>query len=144
MQRVPRPVYEKQFPTICRVRFRWTTLSALHAMNTRAFIAQLVAALAWPLTVLTCVVLLRPLLVGLLPLIGKLRYSDVEIQFGQDVAELKLAAAASIQPATAEARQQPIWEDLTAASRCALKNSNIAGLAASRSNANRNGEEPPS
>jgi len=81
-------------------------------MNTRTFIAQLVAALAWPLTVLICVVLLRPLLVRLLPLIRKLKYSDVEIQFGREVAELKLAAAASIQPATTEARQQPIWEDL--------------------------------
>jgi hypothetical protein len=71
-----------------------------------------VGALAWPVTVLICIVLLRPLLVGLLPLIRKLKYSDVEIQFGREVAELKLAAAASIQPAKPEAARQPIWEEL--------------------------------
>jgi hypothetical protein len=81
-------------------------------MNARTFITQLVAALAWPVTVLICVVLLRPLLVGLLPLIRKLKYSDVEIQFGREVAELKLTAAASIQPAKAQATRQPIWEEL--------------------------------
>jgi hypothetical protein len=56
--------------------------------------------------------MLRPLLVGLLPLIRKLKYSDVEIQFGREVAELKLTAAASIQPGKAEATRQPIWEEL--------------------------------
>jgi hypothetical protein len=81
-------------------------------MNARTFITQLVSSLAWPLTVLICVVLLRPLLVGLVPLIRKLKYSDVEIQFGREVAELKLATAESIQPAKAEARQLPIWEEL--------------------------------
>jgi hypothetical protein len=81
-------------------------------MNARTFITQLVTALAWPVTVPICIVLLRPLLVGLLPLIRKLKYSDVEIQFGQEVAELKLAAAASIQPAKVEATRKPIWEEL--------------------------------
>jgi|HubBroStandDraft_3_1064219.scaffolds.fasta_scaffold260217_2 hypothetical protein len=81
-------------------------------MNAPAFITQLVTALAWPVTVLICVVVLRPLLVGLLPLIRKLKYSDVEIQFGREVAELKLTAAASIQPGKAEATRQPIWEEL--------------------------------
>jgi hypothetical protein len=81
-------------------------------MNAPAFITQLVTALAWPVTVLICTVLLRPLLVGLLPLIRKVKYSDVEIQFGREVAELKLAASASIQPAKAEAVRQPIWGEL--------------------------------
>jgi hypothetical protein len=81
-------------------------------MNTRSFIAQLVAELAWPVTVLICILWLRPLLARLVPLIRTLKYSDVEIQFGREVAELKLAAAASIQPAKVEARQEPIWEDL--------------------------------
>jgi hypothetical protein len=81
-------------------------------MNTWPFITQLVTALAWPITVLACILLLRPLLTRLVPLIRTVKYSDVEIKFGREVAELKLAAAASIQPARAEAKQEPIWEDL--------------------------------
>ena len=81
-------------------------------MNIRAFVAQLVAALAWPVTVLLSIILLRPLLGRLVPLIRTLKYSDVEIQFGREVSELKLAAAASIRPANVGARKQPIWEEL--------------------------------
>jgi hypothetical protein len=75
-------------------------------MNTRSFIAQLVAELAWPITVLICILWLRPQLARLVSLIRKLKYSDVEIQFGREVADLKLAAAASIQPAKEEVRQE--------------------------------------
>src|ERR1700734_3282145 len=77
IRRVPQPVavWTAMVYTLCA-----------SPMNAPAFITQLVTALAWPVTVLICVVVLRPLLVGLLPLIRKLKYSDVEIQFGREVA----------------------------------------------------------
>lgn len=81
-------------------------------MSSLNSITQLVSALAWPITVLMCVVLLRPLFVRLVPLIRTLKYSDVEVQFGREVAELKIATAASIQSPNIEATQ-PIWEDLS-------------------------------
>jgi hypothetical protein len=87
------------------------TLFTSLKMSVYNFITQLVASLAWPVTVLICVVLLKPLFATLVPLIRTLKYSDVEIQFGREVAELKIAAA-SLQPVNIEATQQPIWEDL--------------------------------
>jgi len=47
-------------------------------------------------------------------LIRTLKYSDVEIQFGREVAELKMsAAAASIQPRAEEVSEnKSLWEDL--------------------------------
>jgi hypothetical protein len=82
-------------------------------LNNRAFIAQLVSALAWPVIVLICAALLRSPLARLIPLVRTLKYSDVEVQFGREVAELKLAAGASMQPMSVAATQrQPIWEDL--------------------------------
>jgi hypothetical protein len=79
--------------------------------NTLTLVTQLLSAIAWPITTLTCVLLVRPLLLRLVPLIRTVKYSDVEISFGQEVAELK-AAAASIQRMDVEAKEQPIWEDL--------------------------------
>jgi len=81
-------------------------------MNKLTLITQLISALAWPVTVLVCVLLLRPFLARLVPLIRTVKYSDVEVQFGREVADLKATAAVSIQPASIESRQQPIWEDL--------------------------------
>jgi hypothetical protein len=40
------------------------------------------------------------------------KYSDAEIQFGQEVAQLKVAAAQSTQPVAVDAAIKPIWEDL--------------------------------
>jgi len=49
----------------------------------------------------------------LVPLVRTLKYSDIEVQFGREVAELKVAAAASMQPTNVAATQrQPIWEEL--------------------------------
>jgi len=82
-------------------------------MSSLNSIIQLVSALAWPVTVLICVILLRPLIARLVPLIRTLKYSDVEVQFGREVTELKIATAASLHSPNVEAPQQPIWEDLS-------------------------------
>ena len=56
-------------------------------MDRLTFVAELVAALAWPVTVLACVLLLRGFVTALVPLLRKLKYSDLELQFGREVAE---------------------------------------------------------
>jgi hypothetical protein len=83
-------------------------------MDTRTFISQLVSALVWPLTVLICVAFLRKPLGYLITLIRTLKYSDIEVQFGKDVAELKMSVAAtSIQLGAAKsAEHKPAWEEL--------------------------------
>src|SRR5215469_3494890 len=81
-------------------------------MSAPDVIVKLVSALAWPVTVLICVLVLRPFLSRLVPLIRTLKYSDVEIQFGQEVAQLKIAAAQSTESVVVDATVRPIWEDL--------------------------------
>src|SRR5215218_6571872 len=64
-------------------------------MDGLTFTSQLVAALAWPITLLVSVLLLRKLLAELVPLLRKLKYSDVELTFGKEVAQLEHTAAAA-------------------------------------------------
>jgi hypothetical protein len=85
-------------------------------MDTLTFIAQLIATLAWPLTVLACLVLLRKPLANLIPLLRTLKYSDFELQFGREVAEAKEAAEAialgkTTSRTVGESRGQ-VWEEL--------------------------------
>ena len=47
------------------------------------FVAQVIGSVVWPVTVLTCVLLLRKHLLALIPLVRTVKYSDVEIRFGQ-------------------------------------------------------------
>jgi hypothetical protein len=83
-------------------------------MGTREFISHLVASVAWPVTVFVCLLVLRKPLLDLLPLVRKLKYSDIEVQFGREVAEIRVAADA------AELRSEPetlknagvVWESL--------------------------------
>jgi hypothetical protein len=96
-------------------------------MTTLTFVSQLITALAWPFTVLVCAVLFRPLIIGLVPLVRKLKYSDVEIQFGKELADIKATSGASVQSATPEASQRPIWEELI---RLATVNPRVATLKA--------------
>lgn len=81
-------------------------------MGPLAFIAQVIASLVWPVTVLTCVILLRKHLLALIPLVRTVKYSDVEIRFGQEVAELAKAVDVSSAPAAHSLAQKDQWEDL--------------------------------
>jgi hypothetical protein len=76
------------------------------------FIAKLVASLAWPATVLTCVLLLRKHLVALLPLVRSVKYSDVEIRFGKEVSELAKSAEGSSMLETKSSIVQDHWDDI--------------------------------
>ena len=76
------------------------------------FIAQIVSAMAWPVTLLICVALLRRHLMAIVPLVRTVKYSDVEIRFGQEVAELKKAADTADLPKEKTASQNDQWQTL--------------------------------
>ena len=73
------------------------------------FASQIVSSLAWPVTLLTCVLLLKRHLLALIPLVRTVKYSDVEIRFGQEVAELKKTADIANMAA---GPKQDQWESL--------------------------------
>jgi hypothetical protein len=73
------------------------------------FVSQIVSSLAWPVTLLTCVLLLKRHLLALIPLVRTVKYSDVEIHFGQEVAELKKTADIANMAA---GPKQDQWESL--------------------------------
>ena len=74
------------------------------------FISHLVSSLAWPSTVLTTIFLLRRHIQTLVPLVRTVKYSDVEIRFGQELAELKRATDISELPnAKHSAKAVPHW-----------------------------------
>lgn len=76
-----------------------------------ALLAQILSATAWPVTTLICVFALRKNLLSLIPLVRTLKYSDVEIQFGNEVAAVaRTARDAALPKELAEERGS--WEDL--------------------------------
>ena len=85
-------------------------------MSTLTFIAQVTAALAWPLAVLACVALLRKPLSNLVPLLRRLKYSDLELQFGREVAEAtkeaEVVTLGSSDKRIVEETKRQVWEDV--------------------------------
>lgn len=65
-------------------------------MDGLAFIAELIKALAWPVTVFSLVVLLRRPLTQLIPLLQRLKYRNLELEFGERVEEIKAEAQAQL------------------------------------------------
>jgi hypothetical protein len=63
-------------------------------MDWLSFVAALVTALAWPLTVLGIFLILRRPLMGLFPLLARLKFKDLELDFGRRLAEVTAEAAA--------------------------------------------------
>src|SRR5215207_8632055 len=72
-------------------------------MDWLSFAAALVKALAWPLTVLGIFLVLRRPLTGLVPLLARLKFKDLELDFGRRLAEASAEAATlpGIPPAAA-------------------------------------------
>lgn len=58
-------------------------------MDWLTFVAHVVDALAWPLTILIIIAILRKPLSGLLPLLQRLKYKDFELEFGRHVEEVR-------------------------------------------------------
>jgi hypothetical protein len=76
------------------------------------FISHLVSSLAWPATVLTTIFLFRRHIQTLVPLVRTVKYSDVEIRFGQELAELKRATDIGELPNSKEPAQDGQWKTL--------------------------------
>lgn len=64
-------------------------------MDTSALIASIVESLAWPIAIIVLVLILRGPIARLIPLIEKLKYKDVEIEFGRKLAAAKAEAEVS-------------------------------------------------
>jgi hypothetical protein len=62
------------------------------------FIAEMVKALAWPSMALALVLLLRKPIAELIPLLTRLKYKDLELEFGRRVAEVKAEAGEELPP----------------------------------------------
>lgn len=57
-------------------------------MDWLTFVTELIKALAWPITILIIIIVLRKPLANLIPTLQRLRYRDLEIEFGRSVQEL--------------------------------------------------------
>ena len=58
-------------------------------MDALTFISELIKAVAWPATAVALVVLLRKPIVELIPLLRRLKYKELELEFAQEMSELK-------------------------------------------------------
>lgn len=58
-------------------------------MDVLTFLSELIKALAWPVTAIVLVVLLRQPIAQLIPLLRRLKYKELELEFAQEVAALK-------------------------------------------------------
>jgi hypothetical protein len=61
-------------------------------MNLLQFIATMTASLAWPITIVVIIVILRKPLSSSIQSLRKLNYKDLQLDFSQEVAKLKVAA----------------------------------------------------
>ena len=58
-------------------------------MDVLTFISEIIKALAWPLAVVTLVFLLRRPVIEVFPLLRRLKYKDIELEFAQEVSQLE-------------------------------------------------------
>lgn len=58
-------------------------------MDVLNFVSELIKALAWPVTTIMLVILLRKPMVELIPLLKRLKYKEFELEFSKEVSELK-------------------------------------------------------
>lgn len=58
-------------------------------MDILTFIAEVVKALAWPVSLLLFCFILRKPIRELIPLLRKLKYKEIEMEFSREIAELK-------------------------------------------------------
>lgn len=58
-------------------------------MDILTFISELTKALAWPLAVVVLVMLLRKPIIEVFPSLRRLKYKEIELEFSQEVSELK-------------------------------------------------------
>ena len=65
-------------------------------MDVYTFLADLVKALAWPIVVIVIVFMLRKPLAGLIPLLQRLKFKDLELEFGQKIERVRAEARSEL------------------------------------------------
>ncbi len=67
-------------------------------MDILTFISNIVNSLAWPLTLVIAILILRKPLHELLPFIQKFKYKEIEIEFGEQIREVSEELAENLAP----------------------------------------------
>lgn len=67
-------------------------------MDWLTFIARVIGALAWPTAVITIFLVLRRPILDLLPFVHRLKWKEVEIEFGQQVKEISAEIVRELPP----------------------------------------------
>jgi len=80
-------------------------------VDTLTFIVELSKAIAWPVSVVLLVLIMRRPLVGLIPLLRRVKYKDFEVDFDRRLEEVKEEAA--LQLPSPPAQQAPPSEPET-------------------------------
>ncbi len=65
-------------------------------MDTLTFISEIIKSLAWPAAVVSLVVLLKKPITQLIPLLRKLKYKELEMEFSKEIAELRAEVSAPV------------------------------------------------
>lgn len=91
-------------------------------MDGLTFTSELIKALAWPAATIILACLLRKPLMGLVPLMRKLKYKELELEFSQEVLALKTEASPVL--------DSPQKEDLSATTSKALDLVSLSARAA--------------
>lgn len=77
-------------------------------MTTLEFTAKVIDSVAWPASVVALVLILKNPIQSLIPLLSKLKYKDVELEFGKDVNTL----SAKVKKELSGVQNNPETEDL--------------------------------
>lgn len=81
-------------------------------MDIRTFIVEIIRALAWPLAVITAVLLFRKSVVRLLPHLTAFKYDKFEVQFAKEIAALEKQTQADLPPVPLRSGHAAIREQL--------------------------------
>lgn len=65
-------------------------------MDALTFISEIIKSLAWPAAVVSLVIMLKKPIAQLIPLLRKLKYKELEMEFSKEIAELKAEASVPI------------------------------------------------
>jgi len=81
-------------------------------MDILTFLAQIAAALGWPVAIIIIVLILRRPIASLIPLLQRLKYKDLELEFGRRIEEIKAEVAEEL-PHASEVKALPPAPDIS-------------------------------
>jgi len=94
-------------------------------MDVLTFLSELIKSLAWPVTTIILVFLLRKPIVEFIPLLKRLKYKELELEFSQEVSELKaeveaVAKEKGEEPPLVSVRSEQLLELVSFSTRAAI------------------------